>query len=430
MWWAWILPLIPQRMMYCGMEVTLTPQAQQIIQNQVIQLYEHPATLQKIVQRAESLMIYIEEALLYVGVPEDLKYIALQESRLDPHAVSRSMAVGYWQLKDYTAREVGVWVDEVVDERKHIFRASVGAALYFHRQYQRHKNWLSAIISYYEGGTGAIPYIDPRYVGLPFAEITEKTHWYALRALAYKIAYEPLLQKKVIPMRPYLAQGSVPISEIAQKHQLSVEDFRRYNPWILGKTLPAGRVWSYYVPHGDTVFFGDPSKYLTPQPVKRYLHFAKPIFSVWMDSLIRNLQVPVVDTVAVPATIPAPFAKPSPKRTHVVLSLQREPTLNLHWVYVHSMEAATSYAPLRKLHQWNPYFSAPGPVLVVPPRRAEVHIAQGKETLKEIGKLYRVAWERLEAYNRVGSDSVLPRGYKVYLRAPRRVDEYPIIYRW
>lgn len=413
------------------MEITITPQAQHIIQSQVIQLYEHPATLQKIVKRAESLMIYIEEALLYIGVPEDLKYIAIQESRLDPHAVSRSMAVGYWQFKDFTAREVGLWVDEVVDERKHVFRSSVGAALYFYKQYQRHKNWLSAIISYYEGGTGAMPYIDKRYIGLPFAEINEKTHWYALRALAYKIAYEPLLQKKIIPLRPYLAQGNLSVAEIAQKHQISLEDFRRYNPWILGSTLPAGRTWSYYVPYGDTIFFGDPSKYLTLQPVKRYSYVAKPIFSLWLDSLVRSLQVPTEDTIAMPvASSEIPLSKPSPKRTHVVLSLQREPTLNLHWVYVKSLEMATSYAPLRKLHQWNPYFSAPGPALVVPPRKAEVHIAQGKETLKDIAAFYRIAWEKLETYNRVKPDSVLPRGYKVYLRSPRRIDEYPILYQW
>jgi soluble lytic murein transglycosylase-like protein len=52
------------------------------------------------------------------GLPEDLLYVAMIESGLSPRAVSRVSAVGLWQFMDPTARELGLRVDDYVDERR------------------------------------------------------------------------------------------------------------------------------------------------------------------------------------------------------------------------------------------------------------------------------------------------------------------------
>jgi hypothetical protein len=213
-------------MVFCGMRTTIHPDAKKAIEAYIIKLHEHPPTLQALVARAESLMPYIEEALHYMGVPEDLKYIAIQESRLNPYAVSRSLAVGYWQLKDYTAREVGLIINDTIDERRHLFRSTAGAALYFAKQYLRHRNWFFAIIAYYEGGTGAIPYLDSTYIGKDEICVYPTSHWYALRAIAHKLVFEPLIQRRLYPFQPRAYSGPPkPIHEIAAEYGLSPDSF-------------------------------------------------------------------------------------------------------------------------------------------------------------------------------------------------------------
>jgi membrane-bound lytic murein transglycosylase D len=51
-------------------------------------------------------------------LPQDLKYMAMIESGLNPNAVSRRRAVGMWQFIAWTGRRYGLTVDPWVDERR------------------------------------------------------------------------------------------------------------------------------------------------------------------------------------------------------------------------------------------------------------------------------------------------------------------------
>ena len=52
------------------------------------------------------------------GLPEDLVYLALIESGYNPHAYSRSGAVGIWQFMRTTGRRYGLVIDWWIDERR------------------------------------------------------------------------------------------------------------------------------------------------------------------------------------------------------------------------------------------------------------------------------------------------------------------------
>ena len=71
-------------------------------------------------------MHFVEEILKRQGIPEDFKYLAIQEGEFISDAVSSSNAVGFWQFKKASAQELGVRVDAAVDERKHIIASTVG----------------------------------------------------------------------------------------------------------------------------------------------------------------------------------------------------------------------------------------------------------------------------------------------------------------
>ena len=147
------------------MQLTLSPKAKERAQEIVDQLHASPKSYEELVQRSHLYMPFIQEALEIVGVPDDLKYLAVVESWLKGDAVSKSNAVGFWQFKDFTAREVGLLINQQVDERKHIFRSSIGAGRYLYGLNQQFGNWIYAIIGYNRGGRGAIPFTDTRYYG-------------------------------------------------------------------------------------------------------------------------------------------------------------------------------------------------------------------------------------------------------------------------
>ena len=96
-----------------------------------------------------------ERSFREVGVPDELKFLTVIESALNPHAVSRSGAVGPWQFMYTTAKGYGLIMDNYVDERKDPVQASYAAALYLKDAYSRIGDWLLAIAAY-NCGTGAV----------------------------------------------------------------------------------------------------------------------------------------------------------------------------------------------------------------------------------------------------------------------------------
>ncbi|OCX50731.1 lytic transglycosylase [Mucilaginibacter sp. PPCGB 2223] len=96
-----------------------------------------------------------EKAFHDAGVPEEIKYLSIVESALDPYAVSRVGATGPWQFMFATAKLYGLNIDNYVDERRDPIQASYAAAAYIKDAYLDFGDWLVAIASY-NCGKGAI----------------------------------------------------------------------------------------------------------------------------------------------------------------------------------------------------------------------------------------------------------------------------------
>jgi len=89
-----------------------------------------------------------EKAFRDAGVPTEIKYLSIVESKLDPNAVSRVGATGPWQFMGATAKLYGLNMDDYIDERKDPVRASYAAAAYLKDAYEEFGDWLLAIASY------------------------------------------------------------------------------------------------------------------------------------------------------------------------------------------------------------------------------------------------------------------------------------------
>ena len=88
------------------------------------------------------------------GIPEDLKYLMVIESNLDPKAVSVSGAAGLWQFTKATAKQYGLEVSEEVDERYNIEKATVAACKYLKSAYAKYHDWMTVAASYNAGQGG------------------------------------------------------------------------------------------------------------------------------------------------------------------------------------------------------------------------------------------------------------------------------------
>lgn len=152
--------------------------------------YMHSTSI-LMLKRAERIFAQVEPVLKAQGIPDDLKYLMVIESNLDPKALSRAGAAGLWQMMKATGQRYGLEVNNVVDERYNIRKETVAACKYLREAYAKYGDWMTVAASYNAGQAGISRQLKlQRQKKAMDLLLVEETSRYMFRILAAKYFME------------------------------------------------------------------------------------------------------------------------------------------------------------------------------------------------------------------------------------------------
>jgi len=114
---------------FCGEGVPVETQEvrERVEKELLLTLWDRPQVILWL-KRSRRYLPYIEEKLKDARLPDDLKYVAIAESALRPHAGSPKGAMGFWQFIESTGQKYGLVINKHIDQRRNIFTSTQAAS--------------------------------------------------------------------------------------------------------------------------------------------------------------------------------------------------------------------------------------------------------------------------------------------------------------
>ena len=235
--------------------------------------YSHQLTL-LMIKRANRYFPIVEPILKECGVPDDLKYLMVIESNLNPLAKSTVGAAGMWQFMQDTGRKYGLEVNSNIDERYNIEKATRAACAYLKESYEMYGDWMTVAASYNAGQNGITRRLEQQGVDNAMdLWLVEETSRYMFRILTAKTvlenpkAYGFMLKRS--QLYPYIAPKTIvtttqqidDLTAFAKNHGVTIAQLKDENPWLREYTMNnrSGRTYHIRIPDVEALHY-DPNK--------------------------------------------------------------------------------------------------------------------------------------------------------------------------
>ena len=212
------------------------------------------------IKRANRYFPQIEPLLKAGGVPDDLKYLMVIESNVDPKAVSSAGAAGFWQFMKETGKGFGLVVNNEVDERYNLEKATLAACKYFKQAKAKYKDWMTVAASYNAGQGGISKRLTDQHQSSAMdLWLVEETSRYMFRILAAKLYFQnpaafgfTFKREELYPYIPPREEVEVsgPIEDLAafaEKYGVSYFDLKNANLWLRDSKLVNKERKTYYI---------------------------------------------------------------------------------------------------------------------------------------------------------------------------------------
>ncbi|MFT5884787.1 MAG: membrane-bound lytic murein transglycosylase D [Arcticibacterium sp.] len=215
-------------------------------------LYKRPNFIKQMLERKEFYFPVFEKYLAKHGIPDEMKYLALLESGLDPKAISHAKAVGLWQFMSPTGKEYGLEINGYMDERMHIEKSTEASFKYLTWLHNYFHDWELALASY-NTGPGNLRRAIRKSGKTDYWELHNYIHrdtrayvpqWAALNYLMnysaehgifpdYNLTYYPQ------PTEDLVVNGPLNLVSFAELNYLDLETLKRLNPHITSDNIPS-----------------------------------------------------------------------------------------------------------------------------------------------------------------------------------------------
>jgi membrane-bound lytic murein transglycosylase D len=217
-----------------------------------INAYWHSQTI-IFIKKSKRFFAIIEPILKKNGIPDDIKYMSVGESGF-LNVISPAGAAGVWQFLEGTATDYRLEMNDEVDERYHIEKATQAATAFLKESYRLYGNWALAAASYNMGRKNISKQMERQkssdYYNLVLGEETGR---YLYRMIALKLILEDpdkygfkIDRDEYYPEIPYKiveVETSIPsIPDFAHKMGVNYKMLKELNPWLRDDKLTnAGR---------------------------------------------------------------------------------------------------------------------------------------------------------------------------------------------
>ena len=257
-------PRVPESVEFAGQTVSFdTDDRYERMDRELMSFTYMHTTSSLMLKRSRRYFEQVVPILKANGVPEDLKYLMVIESNLDPKALSNAGAAGLWQFMKATAQNYGLEVSSEVDERYNIEKETFAACRYLKDAYKKYGDWMTVAASYNAGQAAISKRLAEQKVESAMdLWMTEETSRYMFRLLAAKMFFEnpaafgfDISEGDYYPYRKPARIVSVdkPIESLvdfAQNHGVQYADLKRANLWLRGEKLTnaSGKTYKIIIP--------------------------------------------------------------------------------------------------------------------------------------------------------------------------------------
>lgn len=245
------LPKVPEYIEFAGEKIRFdrADMRERMDRELIAFTYSHSLSI-LMIKRANRYFPQVEPILKAQGLPDDLKYLMVIESNLDPQALSSAGAAGLWQFTQSTARAYGLEVNSNIDERYDLKKETVAACQYLLSAYEKYGDWLTVAASYNAGQNGISARLESQHqTHAVDLWMNSETSRYMFRLLVAKMMFQNpsqfgfhLSADELYPFIP--CRDSVAVTEtiddlvgFAESYGVSYADLKRENLWLRESSL-------------------------------------------------------------------------------------------------------------------------------------------------------------------------------------------------
>ncbi|MEQ8359980.1 MAG: LysM peptidoglycan-binding domain-containing protein [Cytophagales bacterium] len=219
------------------------------------------AYTQAVMNAQELYFPIFEEALERHGLPDELKYLAIVESGLNPKAVSPAYAVGLWQFMNSTGRSYGLKADILIDDRMDPFLATEAACKYLKFLHGMFNDWPLALAAYNCGPGNVRRAIRRSGYKKDFWEVyrylPRETRSYVPQFIAITYVFNYAEEHMLFPdnsqyfpeYKEIVVNQNLSLNALAAELGLCIDDLRKLNPQLKKDVVPMHRKeYSFRIP--------------------------------------------------------------------------------------------------------------------------------------------------------------------------------------